>query len=142
MTARVLPFALALAVLAAGCDYEGASKNSFVDDGNAICKETGATVIPTLQELEAEGLPSSGEVRGFVGDVVVPALSKRVNRLRQLEPPSDDRKTIDALITATQKGIGEVRSDPMQIIDGSPFLDANIEAESYGLDACVLRDAP
>ncbi len=143
MTARALASALLVAALATGCsDYEGGSKDDVVADGNAICEASGATVMPALEELQDEGIPTTGELRGFAGDVAVPALQKRVYGLRRLDPPSDDRKTIDEMIRATEKGIDDIRGDPTQLVDGDPFLQANAEAAAYGLTSCVLGFEP
>jgi hypothetical protein len=142
MTARALPVALAVAVLATGCStsYEGGSKKGFLADGNAVCEASGYTVWPALKELEHEGLPTDGDLRGFVGDVAVPALQTRVDRLRQLDPPTGDRKTVDDMIVSLQKGINIVRSNPRQIEDGDPFLESNADLRAYGLTSCVLGD--
>lgn len=140
MNARVLSAALVAAVVATGCgEYEGGSKDKFLDTANGICKTTGATVMPSLEQLQDEGLPTNGELRGFAGDVAVPALQKRVDELRQLDPPTADRKEVDGIIRAMQKGINGVRADPRQLVDGDPFLEANADASSYGLTSCVLR---
>jgi hypothetical protein len=139
MNARVLSAALVAAALTIGCgEYEGGSKDKFVDAANGVCKTVGATVMPALEELQDEGLPTNGELRGFAGDVAIPALQKRVDELRQLDPPTGDRKEIDDIIRALQKGINDVRADPRQLVDGDPFLEANADASSYGLTSCVL----
>jgi hypothetical protein len=136
-----LPQAVLVAVVlaVAGCaDYEGASKKDFVTQANDICRTTGATVVPTLKELEKGHVPTLAELRSFVGDVAVPALQKRVDRLRRLESPTSDRKTIDDIIRTTQRGIDKIRNTPSQLTDGDPFLDANVATDSYGLTACRL----
>lgn len=143
MNARALATALVAALLTLGCgEYEGGSKDKFLDAANGVCKTTGATVMPSLEQLQDEGLPSDGEVRGFAGDVAVPALQKRVDELRQLDPPSADREEIDDIVRALQKGINAVRADPSQLVDGDPFLEANADASSYGLTSCVLGAEP
>jgi hypothetical protein len=132
---------LALVVLAlCGCSttYAGDSKKDFIAKGNEICKTTGATVVPTLKDLQNGHVPTLAELRSFVGDVALPALQKRVDKLRQLEPPSADRKTIDDIIRTTQKGIDRIRNSPSQLVDADPFLDANVDVRSYGLTSCVL----
>ncbi len=138
--AATLAFALAVALVAA-CDYEGASKDDFVSEGNAICESTGATVIPALEALQDEGEVTTAELRSFVGDVAAPALQRRLDQLRGLEPPSDDTDAVAVLIRTMQKGIDAIRADPRELVDGDPFLEANVEARSYGLSSCVLRGA-
>lgn len=139
MNARVLSAALVAAVVTIGCgEYAGGSKDGFLDKGNAVCRSTGYTVMPSLEALQKEGIPTAADLRGFAGDVAIPALQKRVDALRQLDPPSADRKEIDDIIRAVQKGINDVRADPTQLVDGDPFLEANADASSYGLTSCVL----
>ncbi len=144
MTRSRTSVALLVAALAAGCsaDYAGDSKDDFLAAGNDVCKTTGATVMPALKELQGEGLPNRAEVRGFVGDVAVPALQKRVDRLRQLEVPADDRGEIDEIISDTQRAINAIRDNPAQLVDADPFLDANANARAYGLTSCVLAPEP
>jgi len=125
-----------------GCDYSGNSKDDFVSDGNAVCEASGSTVMSSLSELEDEGLPTDSDLRSFAGDVVLPALQKRVFELRRLDPPTEDRAAFDEMIAKMQKGIDEVRAQPRQILEGDPFLAANADARSYGLTSCVLRAAP
>ncbi|MDX6692193.1 MAG: hypothetical protein QOG15_3650 [Solirubrobacteraceae bacterium] len=125
----------------AGCatDYAGDNKKDFVAKGNQICRDTGAIVVPTLKDLvQTVHVPTMAELRSFVGDVAVPALEKRVEKLRQLEPPSGDRQTIADIIRKSQKAIDQISSDPKQLTDGDPFLEANVEVQSYGLTACEL----
>ena len=143
MKARSAHAVLVVAVLATGCgEYQGASKGDFVAKGNAICESSGATVMPALKELQREDVPPRGELRGFAGDVALPALQQRVDELRQLDPPSEDRGSVDEIIASTQKGIDQIRADPAQLVDGDPFLQANADARTYGLTSCVLRADP
>jgi len=142
MRSRLGAALVVLVAALAGCDYEGNSKDDFVSDANAVCEASGSTVMPALSELEDEGLPTESDLRGFAGDVVLPALQKRLFELRRLDPPTEDRDTFDDMIAKMQKGIDDVRADPQQILDGDPFLPANAEARAYGLTSCVLSPAP
>lgn len=135
--------ALVVVVLATGCaDYEGDSKAGFLAEANAICESSGATVMPALEELQGDGIPTTGELRGFAGDVAAPALQKRVDELRQLNPPTEDRASVDDIIRATQRGIDQITADATQLVDGDPFFDANVDARVYGLTSCVLGAEP
>jgi hypothetical protein len=128
------------ALLASGCstDYAGGDKHEFVAAGNAICRDSGATVKPALDELLERGLPTTSELRAFAGDVAVPSLQERVDRLRRLDPPTEDRDEVDEIIRTYQKGIDQISADPRQLANGSPFLEANVKAGAYGLTACTV----
>jgi len=137
------PALAALAALAAlltgGCstDYKGGRKDEFLTQGNAICKTSGATVKPALEELVDGRLPTRSELRSFAGDVALPRLQERVDELRQLEPPSADRDEVDDIIRAYQKGIERISADPRQLAEADPFLEADGKASAYGLTACA-----
>jgi hypothetical protein len=127
------------ALLAAGCstDYQGGDKADFVAQGNAICKTTGATVKAELEELTEGRLPTNAQLRSFAGDVALPRLTERVEELRQLEPPTDDRDEVDDIIRAYLEGIAAIEADPRQLADADPLLEAYGKASAYGLTACA-----
>ena len=127
------------ALLAGGCstDYEGGDKEKFLAEGNAICETSGATFQPALEELVEGRLPTTSELRSFVGDVALPSLQERVDRLRRLDPPTADRDEVDEIIRAYQKGIDRISADPRQLAEADPFLEAYGKASAYGLTACA-----
>lgn len=125
--------------LAVGCStsYEGSSKADFVTQGNAVCRASGASVKPALDELTERRPPTRAVMRSFAGDVALPGLQERVDKLRQLDPPNEDRKKVDEIIRTYQKGIDEITADPLQLADADPLLNAYIKAGAYGLSACA-----
>lgn len=130
--------AIAALLAGGGCstDYEGGDKDEFIARGNAIC-EAGAAVKPELEELLAERVPTSGELRGFAGDVLLPRLQERVDQLRLLDPPAADRDEVDDIIRGYRKGIDRVSANPTVLAEGDPFIEADSKARSYGLTSCA-----
>jgi len=136
----LLALAVSVALLVGGCstDYEGGDKKDFVAEANAACKANGATVESGLDELREGGrVPTSAEVRSYVGDVALPRLQERLDELRQIEPPTADREKVDDIIRAYQEGLDTISSDPDQLADADPFLDAFSKAGAYGLTRCA-----
>lgn len=138
-TAPLAVICTTMAVAGGGCagSYEGTSKDDYVRKANAVCAVVGAGVTPTVDALLAKPLPSIAEQRAVVGDVVVPGFQDRVDKLRVLEPPLADQKTIDEFIRVYQKAINQVQADPTQLTSGDPFLQAFIAARTYGLTSCT-----
>lgn len=124
-----------------GCatDYKGDDKAHFIARGNAICQDNGATVKPAMDELlnDATHQPTSADLRSFAGDVALPNLQERVDKLRQLVPPSADRGDVDDIIRAYQKGIDQITADPTRLADADPLLEAYSLSRVYGLTSCA-----
>src|SRR6185436_8133637 len=95
---------LALAGIAAGCgggdDGDSLTKAEFVDQASKICKDINKE---TQKNLEAaaktqEGVPPSknGEEQ-LVNNIVIPALQKQKDELKELGSPEGDEDQIEAI---------------------------------------------
>lgn len=144
----------ALALVAAGCgdsDDDGTTdsgpaltKAEFVKQGNAVCAAGNKEIQKGFEEFtEESGLkqneePSEAQFEEVADDVLVPAVSKQVEGLRDLGVPEGDEGEVDQLLTNAEDALGEIEDDPSKISgeDGDPFAGVNKEARAYGLTVC------
>jgi len=115
------------------------AKVEFLAEAERICGSTNARV-----EAAADGLVSTGdqpppaEVRRAVIGVAVPALEAEVRAIRALGVPEGDERRVEAIIAATERGIEQIRADPVGVLDGPPpaLREAGRLARAYGSENC------
>jgi hypothetical protein len=115
------------------------AKVEFLAEADRICHSTNVRV-----EAAADGLVSTGddppppEVRRIVIAVVIPALEAEVRAIRALGEPAGDEREVAAIIAATERGIAEIRSDPVAVLDGPPpgLREAARLSRAYGSREC------
>ncbi len=145
---------LLVAALAAGCGSGGDSKTSttsatpltkaaFITTADKLC-----TANKRRIELAATSLRDAGKKTGTlqVPDVArflikssLPAYDDLLNKLRDLNPPTADQKTIDELIASLAGAIDTAKADPNRYSHNNapdPFADANARAKKYGMKVC------
>jgi hypothetical protein len=60
--------------------------------------------------------------------------------IEALPAPSGDTEQVDAIVSAAQQGLDELKADPSLITaegQDNPFAEANKLAKQYGLTACA-----
>lgn len=142
--AVVLVVALILGGLALLFSGGGVSKEDFITEADAICsdirEQTASLDSPT-------DLPSTGEY--FTA--LTPLLEEETSGIKALEPPDDDRETLDAWIATQEElaGTFEAAADAANSGDqegfDAAFTEANaVQAESgrlaveYGFRVCGI----
>lgn len=136
----------------AGCGGGGGrelSKASYVEKGSAICADSRQRIeSATASAFSQQGsIPSVEEITSFATKTIAPTIQREVDRLRDLEPPSDDSDRADNMLKAGQDGVDQVREDPTIILSGSKSFERYRELSSaYGLKDCgdnspTVRDA-
>ncbi len=120
------------------------AKVEFLAEADRICGATNDRVEAAADGLVATGRqPPRREVRRVVLGVVVPALEAEVRAIRALGAPSGDAPQVEAIIAATERGIAEVRADPVAVLDGPPpaLREAGRLARAYGSRHCGVPAA-
>ena len=140
-----LVFVLALSACAGGGD-EGVSKDAFVRDANAICRENAEAIDALGPE---PGYAVAGAVKWFERLVAIQRDS--VSKLSALRPPDEDKATIAEMLSKWQRAVDDagpelvasVRSRDFQrfnraVDKGIKLLqEGDLVAAEYGLDDCA-----
>ena len=143
---KTVALLFAIAALIAGCgddDDSGDSGDSgrsgsltkaeYLEQGNAIC----AQYNEQLDQLfpQAPGAPGSDSFNTFSEEKIIPILETQISEAEALPAPEGDEEEVDAIFTAANEGLDNVREDPSAIA-GDAFAEANELANAYGLTEC------
>jgi hypothetical protein len=148
-----LAFGALLCVALAGCggdDDEGyapgvsrpLAKVEFLAEADRICNATNVRIEAAADDLLAGPRdPKPAEVRRVVIAVAIPALEAEVRAIRALGAPAGDEREVNAIVAATERGIAQVRADPVAVLDGPPpaLREAGRLAREYGSSECDVR---
>jgi hypothetical protein len=118
-------------------DGKPLSKAEYIADADQICGET--TLRLAVAQQERGQAESVEEVEEYVREDFVPIFSEQVEKLRELQPPKGDEKTVDAVYDAVDEALAEVREEPdllLQTDVGGVFDKANRLARAYGFEQC------
>ncbi len=163
---RALLFALAVALLLAGCGGGGGSTDStgggsvetvtgpdvppskaeFVKRGNEICSGINKAIAARVQdfadknELSADSGASKEQAEELITEIVVPALSKQIEEFREIGAPDALAKEVDSYLKTSEEAVELAEDDPSKLTSPtseSPFVRVSREAAALGLQACV-----
>jgi hypothetical protein len=146
----VAALALATGSIAAGCgggDDDGdttttaaaLSKEEFLEQGNKICAAGEKQINAKAEKTFGNQEPTQSEVESFATETAIPTLQFEIAGIEALPPPSGDEDQVNAITTAAQEGLDELKADPSLITaegQDNPFAEANELAKQYGLTAC------
>jgi len=142
---------LLAAVLVAGCgeDESGQeypagvaqpqSKVEFLREADRICFSSEAQIEAAADELlNRKGGADPDEVERVALQIAVPALETEVRAIRSLGAPPGDEAEVEAILTATERGIAEIEADPRALAERSPpgLRQAQRLAQRYGSRQC------
>jgi hypothetical protein len=134
----------ALAVVPAACggdDDDGeVTKEQFIENADAICKETNEDIQQSLSDLSDDA--TNEEAADVALERAVPRFREQIEQLRDLDPPAADAEEIEALWddldASTDELEAKLRDDP----DGAfttefdPFSDESEFAAEFGFTEC------
>ena len=138
--------AAALAISACGGDDGGPSKAEFIEEADAICRES----EERSQQIAAAGFrdpqnPTGEEVLAII-EKLLPIQRETIADVRELEMPEDDEDEINSILDRAEAATDEVAAirDPQQAMAAvqaadtpqDPFYEANQAAADYGFDEC------
>ncbi|HET9591704.1 MAG TPA: hypothetical protein VFP17_02205 [Solirubrobacterales bacterium] len=113
------------------------TKKQYIQKGDQICKAGYRNVGKVLLGVEFNEL-SDKEKEEFMSDKALPPFKAMVERLRELGAPEGEKKEVEAVLEAYEKGIREVEDDPSRSFQGKlPFDKGNNTAYRYGLRVCA-----
>lgn len=142
-SARIVRWALVAGLLlGAACSGGGLSKEEFIEQADAFCKEADEKT----QELEPPRTPA--ELDDFVEQARSISI-ELLDDLRGLEPPEEDQETIDRMLTRIEEAVDYLpqiqeaarQRDSAEIGRLGQELqatasEANEIAQEYGLQQC------
>ncbi|MGI8758757.1 MAG: hypothetical protein ACR2K0_05570 [Acidimicrobiales bacterium] len=121
-------------------DGEPLTREAFVERGSAICAETTQRIDEAAQGAFSEQrvIPPAEEIIAFASETVAPQVGNELERLSELEPPSDDAERIEQILEAGREGVDTVRRDPTIVQSGADdgFVRYRELASDYGLENC------
>ena len=132
----------ALALIAAGCggddEGEALTKEEFIAQADEICatgdEEISASADEEFGDLKEE--PPAEEQEAFLSEVVAPNYESQLAEIRELNPPEEDAEEVEALLSALEELIAQLRDDPAAVLEATEPPEASILAQEYGLQNC------
>ena len=121
---------------------EPVSKVEFLEQADAICHASEARIEAAADELVAGRRdPKPAAVERVALHVVVPALEGEVKAIRALGAPAGDEDEVEAILSATERGVAAIERDPRGLLDGvpAPLREAERLARRYGSRECGFR---
>jgi hypothetical protein len=120
------------------------SKSAFVKKANAICaREDDRTLGEALTYLKVhggDGLPNNELNANLIRAVMAPGMEAEIAAVSQLGAPKGDEKQIEAILTAQQAVIDELK-ELKQVKSSTEFQGyfgkVGEEFRAYGLKACA-----
>ena len=123
-----------------GSESEELSKAEFIEKADEICAE-GDEVIDEAEEGFADpDAPTEEEIDAAVEDVVIPEYERQLEELGDLEPPADDKDTIDEMLEHLQDAVDAMKEDWQSQETATAFQEASAIATEYGLEECGESD--
>jgi hypothetical protein len=108
---------------------------AFLDDANAICRETGKEIDAAAEEEGITQNSPEAEIIDFAERVAIPAFQDRLDQIAELEPPPGDEDEVEEIVVTAQEVIDELEASPRLILE-DPFAEVDELGNEYGLTAC------
>jgi hypothetical protein len=148
MPRALLAATLAIGLIASGCggdddDESGIATSDLTTEEWIAQADEICAVGDRKLEREAEEVfaghrpPNKGELAEFGREAVVPRVQDQVDQIRALGAPEGDEGEVEAILTAAEEALDEVRANPASLEGGGAFAEVNALAAEYGLDECA-----
>lgn len=144
--AILLVAAVAAGLIAAGCGGDdddtttaALTKQEFVNQADAICKQSNKEIDKAGQQLYGQGKqPSEKKQEKFMTDTVLPDIQQQIDDVSALAPPEGDQEQVTAFIDSARAAADKAEQDPSLMTDRgtNPFAKTNQLTKAYGLKEC------
>jgi hypothetical protein len=127
----------------AGCGTGGEAaltKEAFLEQGNAICREGNAAIEAAVPVEMMEGGEPSEEVMLAFFDTIIDGTRQQLDNLDALAPPAELEADFDELIADARDTLEQVEADGPDALFGSeddPFAYLDERALALGLAGCA-----
>jgi len=137
----LLTAVLSVGVVAVGCGGGGdhLTKAEFDTQGNAICKKGNDQINKAAKQTFGNKQPGQAQVNRFSSETLIPVVQTEIDGLRDLNPPSEDKDQVTALLDEAQATLDKVKEDPAALILVKPDPFSEGEPARQGLRAHGVR---
>ncbi len=121
---------------------EPLSKAEFLRQADEICLSSESRIEAAADDLvSAPGGLDPKAVSDVAINIAVPALEAEADAIEALGAPEGDEAEVEAIITATRRGIAQIEADPEALGRRPPtgLRKAQDLAEAYGSRECGFR---
>jgi hypothetical protein len=132
-----------LIALLVGCSGGGSDpKAEFVKAATKVCDDS-ADEIEVASSAQLTPQSTADQVTQFLAQKLVPLYRKRLDALRALEAPGNDKATITAVLDDQSKVVDAIQADPAtySAVSQDPFTAVDARWDAYGVTACGSRSA-
>jgi hypothetical protein len=136
---------MAMGLIAAGCgdDDDGGddggealSKEEYLAQGNAICKEGDAEINAAFEQAFGNSQPTPEQIESVVTETMIPNIQAQIDDLREGIPEGDEDQ-VNEMLDEAELALQDVTEDPsLATGDQDPFADVSAQLDEYGLTAC------
>lgn len=135
--------------LVAGCggDDDDATasltKQQFIKQANAICKQSRTEVGERLQAAEklikpGETVKTDAGREKVVETVLTPVFKTRLEKFKSLSPPEGDEEEVEEIVEGMELAVQRLERNPLPAFyNVTQFKEANERSAAYGLKDCV-----
>lgn len=137
-TSFLLASLLTLGLVACGGE-DRLSREEFVEQADAICKEGNEELDRLGDELVAEGeQPTEEDLEEFI-DQAVANVRGQLDEIEELSPPEDMEADVEELVDTARGELDDLEeAGPDAFTTGeNPFEEANAQAAELGLEECA-----
>lgn len=122
------------------------SKAAYQEKAREICEESRATYLKEAEKAlfaaQGEGEPRKEIELRLIGEMLIPQMEQRMEKLRQLTPPPADEAKVDKILSAVEEVIEKAKADPAKFAQEQatfkrPFEEASNLAKGYSLSLCA-----
>lgn len=142
----VLTAVLAMAAIATGCGGGGSeslTKAEFVEQADAICKQSSNRIGKEYEAFAKSQAKETGlspmQWTETGEQILLPNVQAQAEELRELAPPEADADEISRMLDTFDAAVEEGQEDPKSLFSAnSPLAEANELAREYGFEVCGL----
>ncbi len=114
----------------------------MISEVGTICRHGDRERLEGLAAAAKRGegvFESSPEgIEKLVETVVLPAFSKIISQLNELQPAAQQQKVLAEIIGDYESAMEEAEAEPMKVATNNPFQSGDQVARSFGIKGCRL----
>jgi hypothetical protein len=130
----LLPVAL---LVGAGCGGDDApSKDEYIAQADAICRDADEALNEEIQEAFGTKPPTQQQILAFSESNAIPNLEDQLADLRALTPPEGEEETVTQIYDTLEEAIAQIKEDPASDTAPPALEDATQQAKDFGLVVC------
>jgi hypothetical protein len=130
----LLPVAL---IVGAGCGGDDSpSKEEYIAQADAICRDADEALNQEIQESFGNKPPTQQQIAAFSESNAIPNLEGQLADLRALTPPEGEEQTLTGIYDTLEEAIAQIKEDPTADTAPPALEEARKQAKEFGLVVC------